>query len=782
MARPSGSGNRQSRDTSQLQGAIDKLRLSNEEQLGQANEYSEAIASNTRTTAELIDNMLEGMDLARQRDQDRDESGGGRPTPVPSGLGTVGGTPPVESGEEQLSAGSKFAKKFKGIGGRIAATFQGIGKGVAFAGAGIAVAGLGISLVLKEIRMLVTSFDEMAAGLEDINQLELDPKVFDQVGAAIGSLVKDLSIGNAIGLRILTGTAFNDLGDGLERLNNLQFKPEGIENLGKTLAALNNNTGILDSAGVKLLGSVNFTAISEGIERLNVVAQNVSPEEFEKIGQAIDNLLSPLSAGDLGEGAVLSLVADNISPEFADSIRLLGQLDIPKNFEDNMEAIGNGLNSLISPFGLFDTDNILILGSLKNSLPAVTEGVNGFTTDGATFNANATLVGQGLQNLLDGTDDLLGATGLQAIDDNIIPLAQGVQKFTGIVDDAMAQSWKTTSSIVGQGFQDLLDGTDDLFGATGLQMVDDNIIPLAEGVKKFTDIVDDEMATSFGKQGKLIGQGFQGLLDGTDDLFGTTGLQAIDDNLLPFANGVAAIDKAGRDLQLKNFQQIGKAIDEVEILSDRLKDMDFEPLEDVELPVRNLHAFTKDLQTLMQGIADGGNRKFESLGYAGAFDELEFGVGLLNVDLKTDSVLEQVRKIKSAISKVVMIEEIPATPPLVEDPPAVVGTEENTVGVLKPPEPVEATDENTVGILKPNDAEIEIIPKAGLFRVDPSMTAEKLAEAFNINTDLKMEQQGSNGTTVVAPSTQVTNNNSSQGVIMDQNQLPFDHLDASWPD
>ena len=755
MARPSGSGNKQSqsKDTSQLQGAIDKLRLSNEDQLGKANEYNEAIASNTDKTSELIDNMLQSMDLARQKSQDRDES----VSTVPSGLAAVGGTPPVVDGKEQLEAGSTFGKKFKGIGEGIAKVFKGIGTGIAFAGAGIAIAAGGISFIIKEVRLLLTSFDEMAEGLEKLNGLELDPQVFDSIRHAIGSLVSELTIGNAIGLRILTGTAFDDLGAGLEKLNNLKFNPEGIDNLGKTLAALGDNTGIFDSKGIQMLGEVNFTAIADGIQRLNDMADTVSPEEFEIIGEAINNLLSPLSAGDMGEAGVLALVADNVSPEFAESIRLLGNLSIPDNFEDNMTAVGQGLNGLISPFSLFDTDNLLVLGSLKKSLPAVAEGVNGFTTDGKTFKTNATLVGQGLQNLLDGTDDLFGATGLQAIDDNIIPLAQGVEKFTGIVDDAMAKSWKSTSSIVGQGFQDLLDGTDDLFGATGLQMVDDNIIPLAEGVKKFTDIVDDPMAESFRKSSKIIGDGFQDLLDGTDNLFGTTGLQAIDDNLLPFANGVAAIDQAGRNLELNNFTQISLAIGEIKKLSDTLKEVDFSPLEDVELPIRNLHEFTADLQTLMKGIADGGDREFKGLGALGIGDELNFGEGLLNVDLKVDGVLAKVRKIKEAISKVVTVEQTPltSTPPLTE----------------------ESSRIQLLGANPPLTEESSRIQLLGA--ISPDQTGGRLMQEQVIKNELQLQNNGSSPM-IVAPSTQVVNNNSSQGIIMNQNMPVVDPLDQSY--
>lgn len=556
--------------------------------------------------------------------------------------------------------GEGFKNIASGIGELFGTTFESIGKGLMFAGVGIGAVVLSIVAVMR-------SFDEMAEGLQKLNELELDPEVFNSIGNAIGALVKELGMGNAIGLKILSGVAFDDLGAGLEKLNNLKFNPEGINNLGATLNALGENTGIFSSKGIQMLGDVNFTAIADGIQKLNDMAGNVSPEEFRLVGEAINELLSPLSAGDIGEAKVISMVADSVTPEFAESIRLLGALGVDDTFEDQMAHLGKGLDNLIKPFGLLDADNLLVVSSLSKGLPSLAEGVSGFTGFNAEeFKANATVVGEGLQGLLDGTDDLFGAGGLQMIDDNIRPLANAVSGFTGIVDDAMATSFRKSSKIVGDGLQDLLDGTDDLFGAVGLQAIDDNILPLAQGVKKFTDIVDDPMAESFRKSSKIIGDGFQDLLDGTDDLFGTTGLQSIDDNLLPFAEGVSAVNMAGANLDLENFKAISKAVDEVKLLNKQLQDLDFAPMEELELPLRKLHEFTSDVQTLMKGIGEGGEHEFMGLGVLGIGDSLDFGEGLLNADLKVDGILTKVQEIQDAIRGVVQIADpqvgIPATP------------------------------------------------------------------------------------------------------------------------
>jgi hypothetical protein len=78
-----------------LQGAIDKLRTSNEKVLGEVNDRSGEIAFNTRTTKNLIGDMLDGMALDRQRGQDEEETvapaGGGRDNGSPESKDSGGG-------------------------------------------------------------------------------------------------------------------------------------------------------------------------------------------------------------------------------------------------------------------------------------------------------------------------------------------------------------------------------------------------------------------------------------------------------------------------------------------------------------------------------------------------------------------------------------------------------------------------------------------------------------------------------------------------------------------
>lgn len=68
-----------------IQGAIDKLRSSNEKTLGEISDRSGEIAFNTRTTKNLIGDMLDGMALDRQRSQDKEEKPVAKKEDAPKG-------------------------------------------------------------------------------------------------------------------------------------------------------------------------------------------------------------------------------------------------------------------------------------------------------------------------------------------------------------------------------------------------------------------------------------------------------------------------------------------------------------------------------------------------------------------------------------------------------------------------------------------------------------------------------------------------------------------------
>jgi len=172
--------------------------------------------------------------------------------------------------------------------------------------------------------------------------------------------------------------------------------------------------------------------------------------------------------------------------------------------------------------------------------------------------AVAPVIGKSLQQILDGSTNLFGATGMQMIDDNLAPLADGIKYVTDVVDEDTYKKFEDLSLKVGISFRRILEGTTNLFGATGMQMIDDNLAPMADGIKYVTDVVDEDVFTRFENLSEFIGPAFEKILLGTDNVMGAVGLQMIDDNLIPLADGIKYMSDVGRDV---DFQNVGNIVD-----------------------------------------------------------------------------------------------------------------------------------------------------------------------------------------------------------------------------
>ena len=126
---------------------------------------------------------------------------------------------------------------------------------------------------------------------------------------------------------------------------------------------------------------------------------------------------------------------------------------------------------------------------------------------------------------------LLQVQFLQAIDDNLIPLATGIDRLA----ETDADTFATKAPKLGAGLNDLIAGLDNLFGAIGANTLDDELmteLPLA------IDRLNQTDAEKFQSQGTALGIGFGNLVDGFDNFMGTRGLQRISDDLGMFAEGI----------------------------------------------------------------------------------------------------------------------------------------------------------------------------------------------------------------------------------------------------
>ena len=543
----------------------------------------------------------------------------------------------------------------KGKGGLLKGALSGLGGGIGLAatgiGAGVLLGGAGVALVVESVTRLNKSFDDLAVGIGMLNELDIDPEKFEVLGTAIGNLASGVGIGGAIGLRILSGAAFDDLSSGIDKLNNLEYKPEGIESLGLTLAALKENTGILSSFGVGMLADVDFGAIAKGIQDLNDLS--VDEDNLRSVGEGMNALIEPLSASDLGEASSLEAAGKAIGGAFSTSVAALNDIKVGKDFTDKMSIIGKGINALMEPISISDLGEAAVLSNFAGNSGFITGAIDDLNkVDAGEWSKNAALIGGGFASLLKGTENTKGARGLEMIDDNIIPLTDALKHWNDTVDATLAQDFVDNATTLGGGFKALLTGTQNLFGTTGLQAIDDNIAPVADAVKSFVDTIDDKTAKSFGASGVLIGAGFTAILNGTDDLFGVKGFASLTTTILPFAGAVEKLDTVGANLKLNNFKQISLAIKEMRSLAEELSDIDFSDVDDGSLAIRDIADRAIDMQTLIKGIGQGGERDFNTLGLVGLGNSIDFGDGLLKAPLELDAVLTKVQKIQDAIKGV----------------------------------------------------------------------------------------------------------------------------------
>lgn len=540
-----------------------------------------------------------------------------------------------------------LATKLGGLAGVIAGGGIGgasVGIAALIASVGVAAAGIGAGLLMgaKAVDVFGEGLSSVAEGMEDLNNTDIDLMKFAELGAALQALMGGATLGGATSLMIIAATDMKGLAEGIERLNVAKFEKANLEKAGEGIGSFldkMNSSGALGGAVIGQMVDDNLIPLAVGLERLSAAEL---PEDFAtklpNIGTALGQFVSNLGQAGFGDAIVAQMIDDNLIP-LAEGLEKLGPAaaGIDGDFAVRMGVAGTGIKNLIEgiDLGLFGAffGKGAGLQAIDENLEPLARGVQALSEVNAVqFATNAPLIGTGMNNLLGGFESIMGVLGAQMVDDNLPILRQGVDLFA----EAPAQQFKERAALIGDGFQSLFDGTDDLLGVMGAQMIDDNLPMLRKGVDLFAEAPAEE----FAKKAPFVGAGFrdllagfggEGIVDGLGKMLAGFNMQMIDDNLLPLATAIKAFSEVDAAAFAANAPQIGEGLNlMVEPLSafgDAVKDIDPEILQ----PVAELVRYASELMAddSITQMAEGVNATVQAAkdlsdsGQLGTFNNFE---------------------------------------------------------------------------------------------------------------------------------------------------------------
>jgi hypothetical protein len=406
----------------------------------------------------------------------------------------------------------------------------------------------------KAMQEMGEGFSGMGQGLDDLAAANVpEGEKLTSLATALGVLFNSFDTGDAIKMAIMDGTAFTDMGKGLTDLSNAEFSPQAIDKAGTAIAGFFDTVGFGDAAKSRILDGSAFGGLASGLQALNDI--DIDPANLERAGLGANKFLSSLAGFKSAAGAAIAGIFEMDFHVIAGSIEALDAIDADA---EKLEAAGIGLRQF-----LYELSQVKVMGILK------TKFLN---------EKMFTQVADGLLHLND-AGMTLDVANIRKIRDGLLTILEPAgENFKGII---------------------------------ATQMVDDNLIPMAKGMR-FMNEVGSELSinnmTTLRDSSLLM----QEALSIPFKMAVTT--QMIDDNLKPFAMGLQSIDAAGKNIDVENFKNLKNAMSELQKAflgedgkSDGIKEF-FTGKDDFTIPIKE-----KDLEKL-QGLT----------GFIGELSEADF--------------------------------------------------------------------------------------------------------------------------------------------------------------
>ena len=401
-----------------------------------------------------------------------------------------------------------------GVGGTIMGVLGGVGIGLGLVGAGLAVITGALYLGAKAVEKFGQGLQEVSIGMKELNKLEISKQKFYDLGDALGGLVEDIGLGGGLGLMMVASTDMEKLAVGMKALNDVDIDKQALIDAGEGLGSF------LDAVGVKILEGFtvsiiddNLIPLAEGVNHFNKID---IPQDFvgmmERIGLGLGILLDE-SGGFMGlkvlKTGAIQAIDDNLE-ELASGISHFNDIELRQDFVPHMRKIGFGLNQFIKQahtFGILG--EVQFLQAIDDNLKPLAEGIQIMSqTDADSFHRKAPKIGKGLNLLIDGMDNISGVFGANVLDDELMT---ELPKAINELNKTDAEMFQRKGTELGEGFGNLIAGFESFFGTRGLQRISDDLNNLASGINDLTEVNVDGLEEKFTSMGKGISSILQGV-------------------------------------------------------------------------------------------------------------------------------------------------------------------------------------------------------------------------------------------------------------------------------
>lgn len=490
------------------------------------------------------------------------------------------------------------------LGGGLTATSIGLR---AFANPAVAVgagvftlflAGLAGAAALGGIAMqqIGEGFTDIAVGLDDLSAAKApDGQKLVDIGNAMTTLLGSFDTGDAIKMAIADGTMFSDLAKGLNDLSSVQISGDNISAAGAAIDSFFNQVGIGDAGKMAMLDGGAFNGLAEGLQSLSDI--EIDQAKLAGAGAGLNKFLSELSGFSSGTGAaILSAFSFDTLSGLAKGIQALDVIQVDPQ---NLINAGTGLGGFLANIGLGEGFSGAILETLdEEAFKSTANGLLALNNAGMSIDQeNIAKINTALKSILAaGSSDMTGIAGLSLVDDNLAPFADGMLRIQNVAAGIVPENFATFSTAL----KSLLDADNFNFGSVAsLQMVDDNLIPFADGMSRLQEVASGIDTKKFDNLKGAIQSLSEGLAGADEEgsgvlggLFGGDDLGSID---LPDPEKIVGL----ADAMLK-FSQVGSI--------------------DGEMLRSNITSMQYGISSLSDDMISGEYEKFEK--FVGIVDDL----------------------------------------------------------------------------------------------------------------------------------------------------------------